>query len=326
MDPLNYHHLHYFMVVAQEGGIAPASRRLGLGRPAISAQIKSLEQSLGVQLLRRVGRGLELTSAGETARRFAERIFEQGRELVEVLHRGQAGPMSLRVGIADVLVKLVAFRLLSPMLREGLVEHLVCREDELASLYSELALGDLDLVLSDAPLPTQLGIRGVSHRLGESGVVFMGRRELVERYAADFPASMNEAPVLLPATGTALRRRLDGWFSKHRLWPDVRAEFDDSALMKAFGKAGEGLFPAPRIVEEEIRQEYGVISLGVVEGVLEEFYAIAREPGRAHPRLEALIEAARAASTRPVGEGGSADAGDRSTRGRARRRDPGDDA
>lgn len=293
MESLNYHHLHYFVEVARTGSVAAASRNLGVGRPAISAQVKSLERSLGTPLLRRVGRSLELTPAGERALRHAEEIFARGRELVQDVRGAESGAGPFRVGVADVLPKLVAYRLLGPALGPERVSRLVCLEDEPALLFAELALRKLDLVLSDAPLPPGLGLRGRSHFLGASPILLMGEPALAARYRDGFPGSLDDAPLLLPRSGTALRRAVDHWLALRGLRPGVRAEFDDSALMKAFGQGGWGLFPAPALVEQAIRQDYGVELVGSLSGVDEEVHAVTPDPEHCHPLVEPFLLSAR---------------------------------
>lgn len=296
MESLNFHHLRYFYVVAREGSVAAASRLLGVGRPAISAQIKSLEASLGTRLLRRAGRGLVLTAAGETAYAHAGELFERGHALVEAVRRGSGGPATvLRVGVADVLAKLVAYRLLAPGVGPEHVERLQCLEDHPEALFAELALRHLDVVLCDRPLPQGLGVRGASHRLGDTAVVLMGARDMASDYVDDFPASIEHAPMLMPGPGSALRRTFEHWLEVRGLRPRVRAEFEDSALMKAFGQAGWGLFPLPAIIAPDVVAKGEVVVLGELEGLREEYFAVTPQSQSAHPALEALVAGAQQA-------------------------------
>ena len=91
---LNYHHLAYFQAVARAGGVAAASRRLGVGSPAISAQVRALERALGVRLFERVGRRLELTEEGRLALVYADEIFAAGVELLDAFAAGRPGVAS----------------------------------------------------------------------------------------------------------------------------------------------------------------------------------------------------------------------------------------
>ncbi len=294
MDRLNYHHLLYFWVVAREGGLAAAGRVLHLSHPTLSAQIHALEEQLGEQLFTKVGRKLALTEMGRVVYRYADEIFTLGRELVDTVQgRATGQPLRLDVGIVDVVPKLVVRRLLQPALGLAEAVRLVCHEDSNEKLLADLALHTLDVVISDAPVPSGSSVRAFNHLLGETGVAFFGTRALVKKYRAGFPGSLDGAPMLLPLENLMLRRALNQWFERNGIRPRVVAEFEDSALLKVFGADGAGLFPAPVVVEREVKAQYGVVRLGPVEGVRERFYAISVERRLKHPAVVAISDAAR---------------------------------
>lgn len=295
MQRLNYQHLFYFWTVAKEGSVSRASEKLHLAQPTVSAQLAIFEDTLGEKLFHRDARKLVLTETGRGVFHYADEIFALGRELTGFLNGRGGGPMQrLTVGIADGLPKLLAYRLLEPALRLVGPLRLICHEDKPERLLAEIALHGVDLVLSDVPATPTAGLRIFNHPLGESEVGVFGTRDLVERYVRDFPRSLNGAPFLLPSGGLALRRSLDQWFDAENLSPNIRAEIDDSALLKTFGGAGVGLFVAPTLVEEEIRRQYRVELLGVAGGVRERFYAISAQRKIQHPAVVAILEQAQA--------------------------------
>lgn len=292
---LNYQHLYYFWTVVRTGSLAKASAELNLSMPTISAQLRTLEERIGEELLTKVGRRLVPTSAGRTAFRYANDIFRLGRELVEALALGpSAHPLRLRVGLDDVLPKELAQRLLAPALALEREVQLVCLEGTLERLTAALAVHDLDVVLSDAPVPGGLGIRAHSHRLGASGVSWMGSRALVKRLRPHFPASLAGAPVLLPTDDTAIRRTLDQWFERQRLRPRVIGEFEDYALLREFARAGKGLIPVPDVIGRQFRDESGLAVLGPARPVEAEFYAVTLHREISHPAVAAICERAGA--------------------------------
>jgi LysR family transcriptional activator of nhaA len=294
MTWLNYHHLHYFWVVAREGTIQQASQLLHVGQPAISTQLHQLEQSLGQKLFRRSGRRLELTDAGRTVFRYAEQIFSLGREMTDLLKTGEPATGSrFVVGVADAMPKLMVRRLLEPALQLSTDLRLMCVEHDLGTLLTELGRQSLDLVLSDAPLTPSGGIRAFNHLLGQSGVGLFGTPQLVARVRRDFPASLNRIPLLLPGRNTALRRSLESWLESHEISPVIRGEFDDKALLKAFGQTGEGLFPGTLAIADEICRQYEVQLAGELEGVVEHFYAISVERRIRHPAVLAISSSAK---------------------------------
>ncbi len=294
MEWLNYHHLFYFWTVAREGGVTAAARALGLSQPALSAQLRALEASFGERLLQKSGRTVALTDAGRTVLGYAEEIFTIGEELKAVM-RGlpSARAPKVTVGISDVLPKLMVQKLLEPALALPEEPSLDCVEDKTEVLLSEMVSGRLDLVLTDRPLNPQSRIRAFNHLLGECGVSVYAVPALARRLKGPFPACLDGAPWLLPAQGTALRRGLDQWMRESGLHPRVRGEFNDSALLKAFGHAGAGIFPAPDAIHAEVERQYGVKRLGPAEGVRERIYALSLERRLRHPAVVAISAAAR---------------------------------
>lgn len=294
MEWLNYHHLLYFWMVAREGTVARAGERLSLAQPTISGQLRALENALGEKLFVRSGRHLVLTEVGRLVYQYADEIFSVGRELMETLKGRPAGrPAKLTVGIADVLPKLIAYRLLAPALALKEPVRLICREDKPERLFAELAVHALDVVLSDAPVSPTVKVRAFSHLLGECGMSFLGTPPLAARYRKGFPRSLGGAPMILPTENTALRRSLDEWFEAEKIHPNVKGEFEDSALLKVFGQAGWGLFPAPSAIEREVRRQHNVVVVGRVDAVRARFYVISVERRLKHPAVVAISEAAR---------------------------------
>ncbi|NOY89760.1 MAG: transcriptional activator NhaR [Deltaproteobacteria bacterium] len=293
MEWINYHHLLYFWVVAKEGTVTKAAEVLRLRQPTVSEQLKSLESSLGEQLFDRSRRRLALTDSGRLVFRYADEIFRLGQELQDTLAGRPSGrPFKLRVGVSDVVPKLLLHRLLEPALRMDEPVQIVCREDKTDRLLAELSVSDLDLVLADAPLAGQARVRAFNHLLGECGVSFFAISELASAHRERFPSSLDDAPLLLPTDDTLLRRSLEHWFDAIGVRPRIIAEFEDSALLKQFGQHGEGLFAGPTAVEQEICEQYGVVVLGRTERVVERFYAITVERRIKHPAVRAISNAA----------------------------------
>jgi LysR family transcriptional activator of nhaA len=291
---LNYHHLYYFWTVAHAGSIARAAEQLHLTQPTISNQLKTLEEALGHPLFERQGRRLVLTDVGRTALRYADDIFRTGRELQQALKGLPTGDrLRVAVGVADVIPKIVAERLLQPAVRAASGVTLVAREGPLPQLLASLALHELDVVLSDAPAGDTIRVRAFNHLLGETGVSFFAAPPLA-RLRKGFPGSLSGAPLLLPSAGTSLRGRLDRWMEARGIRPLVAGEFDDSALLQAFGARGFGAFAAPTAFETEVVAQHGVQVLGRADEIREQVYAITVERRLRHPAVVAIAEAARA--------------------------------
>ncbi|MEO0575668.1 MAG: transcriptional activator NhaR [Pseudomonadota bacterium] len=294
MRHLNYSHLQYFWAVAREGSMASAAKAMHITPQTISGQLKLLEESLGSPLFNRVGRRLELTELGHTVFEYADEIFTIGNELANVVRGQEQGSTStLKVGMVSSMPKLIAERIIAPAYDDSDPVRVRCHEASLGDLLGDLATHRLDLVLSDQPMQHGLSMRAYSHKLGDSGMSFFARRDQAERFGGVFPACLNGKPMLLPTTSTALRRRLDDWFDINDISPVVVGEFDDSALMKAFGEAGIGVFVGPSVIEDEILRMYDCVSIGRTQEIEEHFYVISPERRLKHPAVVRIIGAAR---------------------------------
>lgn len=294
MHALNYKHLHYFWVVARAGGITAASERLHLTPQTVSGQISLLEDGLGFKLFSRARRRLELTDMGRLVMGYADEIFAAGEELESVLRHPSSGrPLLIRAGVVDAVPKSLAFRLLEPAVRLPEAPRIVCREGKLADLLAELGAHKLDIVVADGPMPAGSGIKGFSHLLGECGITFFATAKLASKYKGPFPRCLDGAPVLLPGDDAMVRSRLLRWLEDQQVRPRIVGEFDDSALMQAFGQVGIGIFSAPSAITAEVIAQYGVKAIGKTEAVTERFYAISAQRRLTHPAVVAISSSAR---------------------------------
>jgi LysR family transcriptional activator of nhaA len=294
---LNFKHLHYFWATAKSGGIMRASEQLHTTPQTLSGQIKLLEEQMGCALFRKVGRRLELTEEGRVALGYADQIFALSTELEAAIGQKRGGQtvLDFRVGIADSVPKAIAYRLLEPAL--GLPEpvRLICHEGEFQNLLGQIAVHRLDLVIADEPMSKQMSVKAFNHALGTTAMSFFAAPSVQSTLKGKFPQCLNEAPMLLQGASSAMRQRLDVWLGKHRLRPRTVGEFDDAALMKAFGSEGRGIFMSPTVLEAETCAQYGVAVLGRSADLVEEFYAISVERRITHPCIVAITQAARTA-------------------------------
>jgi len=292
---MNFKHLYYFWVTAKAGGIMRAGEQLHTTPQTLSGQIKLLEDWLGRKLFRKTGRQLELTEHGRLALGYADQIFSLGQDLETALRqaRGVQRRLEFRVGVADSVSKSVAYRLLEPAFSVGQPIKLLASEGKFDDLLAQLALHRLDLVIADEPMPKRLSVKAFNHPLGSSAVSFFAATALLPLLNESFPACLNGVPMLVPGATAAVRQQLEGWFAKHQITPVVVGEFDDAALMKAFGREGQGVFMAPSVLEAETCQQFDVTTLGRTDELVESFYAVSVERRISHPCVLAITDAAR---------------------------------
>jgi LysR family transcriptional activator of nhaA len=291
---LNYHHLLYFWTVVREGSVSKAAEKLRLSQPTISAQVRMLEHAMGERLLLRRGRTQLTTDVGRTVYRYADEIFGLGRELLETLDGRPPGRvMPLTIGVANAVPKLIVHRLLRPAIEQPATIRLICREDNAEQLVAQLASYALDVVIASAPAPAHLPMKVFNHLLGESTISLFAPASLAARLRRRFPASLNQAPVLVPTTNSPLRRALDEWFDEEHITPRIIGEFEDSALMQVFGQAAGCVFPAPSAIAADVSRFHGVRAIGRLNDVRERYYVISPERRLKHPGVLAITSVAR---------------------------------
>ena len=294
MPALNFKHLRYYWMVAKTGSIAKAAEQLHLTAHAVSGQINEFEQSLGVELFKKNGRNIELTDAGRRILMYADDIFNTGDQLLDALRDHlQARRRTFRVGIADAVPKVIAYRLLQPALELEEPVRLNCREGRLDLLLGELALHRLDVIIADRPMGNQTSVRAYNHLLGKCGLTVFGGPALAKKYTGSFPECLTHAPFLIPGEDVAIQAKILRWMEQCSLHPTIIGEFDDGALMKAFGRAGAGFFLAPTAMEKEICAQYKVVAVGEVPSIVEEIYVITAERKLNDPAILAISQTAK---------------------------------
>ena len=294
MEWLNYHHLLYFWTVAREGTIARAAEKLLLAPPTISAQIKALEASLGEQLFERRGRTLVLTDTGEMVYDYANEMFSIGRELMSALRQEKRDrPLRFHVGITDSLPKLVVHKILQPAFNLDRPVQMICHEGKIEDLLGELANHHYDVVLADTSGSPLTAVQTFNHKLGDASIALLAESKLARRLRRDFPASLDDAPAILPTASVATRRALDRWFTRIEVAPRIIAEVEDSALTKVFASEGLGFMAVPSVIADSVCTRYGLKEIGRAEDCVERFYAITVERRIKHPAAIAITQAAR---------------------------------
>lgn len=290
----NYQHLLYFWAVVRAGSLSRACDELALSAPTVSAQLRTLEHRLGEKLLARSGRTLIPTEIGKLVFGYADEIFGLGRELLDALeNRPSHRPLRLVVGIDDVVPKETAHRLIEPALRMEHAVRIVCREGTLERLAADLAVHEIDVVLSDAAITPGLNVRAYSHHLGDSAITWMSMPRIAASLKRRFPASLDGVPMLLPTNDTAIRRAIDLWLARLDIHALVVGEFEDYGLLREFAHAGHGLIPVPALQVEYFRELYGLVPIGTAEGVSVQFYALSVERKIKHPAVAAIVQNAR---------------------------------
>lgn len=299
---LNYQHFFYFWNAARCGSVTEAASRLRLAQPTVSAQIKAFEEIIGEPLFKREGRNLTLSQTGKIAFRYAEQIFSLGQEFLDIIDgKIERGIRHLKVGVADVVPKSIAFRLIDAVLDPEANCNVVCTEDKTERLLADLAIDGLDLVIADRPIPNTVKIKAFNHFIGESPVTFLATARIAKRLRRGFPGSLNEAALLLPGNESALRLQMDTWFEKKGVTVNALGSFEDRALMKIAARAGRGVIPVPAAVEKEVMSEFSLQLVGRADDLFERFYLISLERRLQNPLVAKILKAGQKGLGKGIG-------------------------
>lgn len=285
MSHINYNHLYYFWHVCKEGSVVGAAEALFLTPQTITGQIKALEERLQGKLFRRHGRGLLPSELGQLVFRYADRMFTLSQEMLDIVNYRKEANILFDVGVADALSK----RLVSGVLDAAVVGneqiHLRCFESTHEMLLEQLSQHKLDMIISDCPIDSTQQEGLFSVKLGECGISFWCKGPAPEK---PFPASLETRRLLIPGRRSMLGRKLLNWINIQGLKIEILGEFDDAALMKAFGAAHNAIFVAPTLYARDIYSNEGIVEIGRMDNVLEEYHAIFAERMIQHPAVQRI--------------------------------------
>lgn len=287
----NFNHLYHFWIIAQEGSLVGASRRLGVRHSTLSSQVRALEQTLGMRLLIRRPRGMRLTPQAEVVRNYCDQIFRLGTELLEATSEQRAN--RLRVGMLPSVPRSLLYEALRPALEREATTRVELSVADLESACRSLVTGQLHVVVADR-LPVGAAAGPVHpHLVGETRIGLFATARVAQRYREDFPDNLDGAPLLVPSAGSPLRDGLAAWFAREGLRPRIVGEFDDVPMMKGFAARGHGLVPIRMVLAREARQRYALLPVGVVPGLVDRLYALTLGKRVRHPGIQRLIDQCR---------------------------------
>ncbi|MBS61507.1 LysR family transcriptional regulator [Salinisphaera sp.] len=288
MARLNYNQLYYFWAVAREQHLTRAAERLHVSQSSLSAQIKQLEAQLGQALFAREGRGLVLTEAGHLAMNYAEAIFRTGSEMQAMLRDGQTSQRrALRLGSLATLSRNFQENLIQPLMGKTDVE-LVLQSGTLEELTRRLYVHDLDAILSNKPVQRDSRNKVRCRRIARQPVSVIGP-PLPQGQHFDFPADLNQCPVVVPGPSSSIRTGFDLLCERLQCQPDIIAEVDDMAMMRLLARdTGAIAVLPPVVVRDELKNET-LQEYGALPGLFEDFYIISAERRFQNPLLEELM-------------------------------------
>ncbi|CCJ83469.1 Transcriptional activator NhaR [Cronobacter dublinensis 1210] len=285
MSHINYNHLYYFWQVCKAGSVVGAAEALYLTPQTITGQIKALEERLQGKLFKRKAGALSPSELGQLVFRYADRMFTLSQEMLDIINYRKESHLLFDVGVADALSK----RLVSGVLDAAVVEdeqiHLRCFESTHEMLLEQLSQHKLDMIISDCPIDSTQQAGLFSVKIGECSVSFWCQSPAPKK---PFPACLEERRLLIPGRRSMLGRKLLNWIHSQGLKVEILGEFDDAALMKAFGAAHNAVFVAPSLYAHDFYDDDNIVEIGRVDNVMEEYHAIFAERMIQHPAVQRI--------------------------------------
>ena len=150
-------------------------------------------------------------------------------------------------------------------------------------LLEQLSQHKLDMIISDCPIDSTQQEGLFSVKIGECGISFWSQNPVPD---LPFPACLETRRLLIPGRRSMLGRKILNWINTQGLNVEILGEFDDAALMKAFGAAHNAIFVAPTLYGEDTYKDESIVEIGRVENVMEEYHAIFAERMIQHPAVQ----------------------------------------
>ena len=270
---INYHHLYYFKVIAEEQSVSKAAEKLSLGQPTLSAQLKQFEENLEVQLFTRKHNKLIITEQGKIALEYAKSIFSMGSEMYDVLH-DHINPLkqTLHIGVLDSISKTLTFKLTKEALNISPCQVTIS-EGSSAHLLRELTAHHIDIIISNY-LPTGINAKGIlSKKIAKNNIALYGAPTF-KKLKKNFPESINDIPLVVPTYDSGVRPDLDHWAKLNHIKMNITVESQDIAVKKLMAINGIGLIAAAPHSVQRLLKKKELVEIGVLNGVYEELYIL----------------------------------------------------
>ena len=283
LDQLNFHHLFYFWRVAKVGHLTRAAHELHISQSALSAQIRQLEERLEEVLFTRERRRLVLTDTGQLVLAYAEDIFGLSREMLGRLQGRSEGVTRLRIGSVATLSRNYQENRIRPLLADPTVV-LTLESGLLDDLLNRLIHHQLDVVLANETVPSDVNRPLHCHFLGSQAVFFVGPARIWEPLSLRVPDDLDGLDMALPGPRSAIRAQFDAMCTSANVTPRLRAEVDDMAMLRLIARDSGWLTVLPEVVVQDELKSGTLVCVGQSTMLQERFYAITT-PHRHHIEL-----------------------------------------
>lgn len=270
MKWMNLQHLKYFLVIAEEGSLSAASKKLLVGQPALSAQLKQFEQWLGSELFERKGKRLHITLTGEYVFKYAKAIKNLEDELISNMgHAEELKPKELTIGIQESVPKTIMANAISILRKVGPL-HIKVIEGNGEELFELLTTGKADAFIGNFK-PMNSGKEIIYTSLETETLSIWGSKKY-SKLKRGFPSSLEGASFILPGFQNQLRHDFEKYMLQKGLKFEVTIEAQDTALQKELASRGEGLLVLGEDSVKAWLQSGRLVKIGNLPNMKEEYW------------------------------------------------------
>jgi len=240
---LDLKQLRYFARVAELGSFTRAAAELRVAQSALSYQIGELEAELGVALLNRHSRGVNLTDAGASVLERAHRVMQEASDLrTDAISRSRYPSGQIAFAAPPSIARVIAPDVIETFRRDYPEVRLTMREETVDVIYDWLLREQVDLGLlydraDAAAVQTEILLTDKLHLVGSTKLQRPGR------LTVEVLASI---PLLATTAAYGWRRKIEHGLQEHGLKPMIRAEIDSLAVIKELVTRGFGHAVLPR--------------------------------------------------------------------------------
>ncbi len=274
MYKLNFNHLYYFLTIAKEGSIVKASKKLNMTQPALSHQLKLLEQDLGKKLFDRIGRNLSINEDGEAVRSYASKIFRHSEEMIQVLKSETTNYVKIiKIGTVPWLSKDQIYDFIKPLIASQHIRVEVYQKD-LETLIKDIQSNRLDIILCDSPYSGR-SKKLQGHKVENDFIVCVASNKA--RFKGSFPKNIEGKKVITYSEASVMSEKIEHFLKKNQIGLNIVGAFTDTSLMKVAIERSSAIGFLPNSVVKQSIKSKSLKKLGVPENLKLSLWAITRK-------------------------------------------------
>lgn len=294
MQRLNHHHLYLFWIFGKTESFTKTAKQLSIAQSAVTAQIKSLENSLDLKLIDRTNpRRVTVTNEGRQVLEYAESIFEVSRELVNWATKGALPKKQiLRIGAISGLSRNLQYEFIKPFIARPDIKFEIMTADQ-KTLVELMNQHSLDVILTSHNVESDYGGKIQANVLTSTPIVFVTSKSTRLNSNDPIEKKMKGRDIYIPGKNFEAKPELDAYFEEEGFQVRIAGEIDDIALLRIIALRSGAVVAVPKMGVQNDILSGDLKVVGTAKAIRQKFYAIVRHKLSANPEIKVLIEKMR---------------------------------